>query len=365
MLHTDHRIMFTDSRFLDFVPDESVDLVVTSPPYPMIEMWDEGFKNQCERVSESWEKGDESSLFKLLHEELNRVWAEVHRVLKPGGFACINIGDATRKFRDTFRLYPNHAKVLMSCLDIGFHALPVILWRKPTNAPTKFMGSGMLPAGAYVTLEHEYILILRKGGLRRFRDEKVRLNRAQSAIFWEERNRWYSDVWDIGGVRQVLGDEPARRRSGAFPFEIAYRLINMYSVRGDRVMDPFLGTGTTTLAAIASCRNSIGIELDRSLEEMVLSAISAAVPKLNGYISGRLHDHLRFVNECSHGSRRLKYRNVHYGFPIMTAQERELVLNYVDGAKILSRGSLRVTYHARASLTPPKSQMDLPFSSLK
>ena len=139
------------------------------------------------------------------------------------------------------------------------------------------MGSGMLPAGAYVTLEHEYILILRKGGKREFKKESDKQNRRESALFWEERNLWFSDIWfDIKGTPQTLGaqnlgDKTARKRSGAYPFELAHRLINMYSVKGDRVLDPFLGTGTTMAAAMAAGRNSVGYEMDASLGPAISS----------------------------------------------------------------------------------------------
>ena len=142
---------------------------------------------------------------------LTRVWREVHRVLADGGIACINIGDATRTLGDRFALYPNHARILVRLVELGFVPLPVILWRKQTNAPNKFMGSGMLPPGAYVTLEHEYILIVRKGGKRGFLSEEGKGLRRESAFFWEERNRWFSDVWsDLKGTVQGLSDRKVR-----------------------------------------------------------------------------------------------------------------------------------------------------------
>ena len=109
------------------------------------------------------------------------------------------------------------------------------------------MGSGMLPAGAYVTLEHEHILVLRKGNKRNFKTPEEKLRRQKSAFFWEERNLWFSDLWeDLKGTKQNNIDKNIRERSGAYPFELAYRLINMLSLREDKVLDPFLGTGTTT-----------------------------------------------------------------------------------------------------------------------
>ena len=105
---------------------------------------------------------------------------------------------------------------------MGFTNLPEIIWRKPTNSPNKFMGSGMLPAGAYVTLEHEFILIFRKGGKRIFKSDAEKLKRQQSAFFWEERNVWFSDLWTLTGTNQKLNNKNSRERSAAYPFDLAY-----------------------------------------------------------------------------------------------------------------------------------------------
>ena len=223
-MKTVHQIFYRDARSLKEIPSESVDLVVTSPPYPMIGMWDDVFGSQNVEIEKALKVGDGKLAHELMHGILDFVWDEIFRVLKDGRFACINIGDATRKVNGDFCLYPNHARILNYLLNIGFSALPDILWRKQTNAPNKFMGSGMLPAGAYVTLEHEYILILRKGSKREFKTECEKQNRRESALFWEERNIWYSDVWmDIKGTGQRLSDELSRLRSAAFPYELAYR----------------------------------------------------------------------------------------------------------------------------------------------
>ena len=211
-MKTNHQILFQDARDLKEVPSESVDLVVTSPPYPMIDMWDDMFSNQNLEIERALAGGDGRQAYELMHQILDFVWDELFRVLKSDRFACINIGDATRKIKDDFCLYPNHARILNYLLAIGFSALPDILWRKQTNAPNKFMGSGMLPAGAYVTLEHEYILIVRKGSKREFRTEGEKRNRRESALFWEERNIWYSDIWT--DIKRCFG------RSGIFGIPI-------------------------------------------------------------------------------------------------------------------------------------------------
>ena len=327
-MKTTHNILFQDSRDLKNIPSESVDLVVTSPPYPMIEMWDEMFSHQNPEIQDALANSDGKQAYALMHEILDAVWDEVFRVLKSGRFACINIGDATRTVKGDFCLYPNHARILTHLLKIGFSALPDILWRKQANTPNKFMGSGMLPAGAYVTLEHEYILIVRKGSKREFKTEVEKENRRESALFWEERNVWYSDVWtDIKGTEQKLPNALSRLRSAAFPFELAYRLINMYSVKGDVLLDPFLGTGTTTAAAMTSGRNSIGVEIDKSFQQVICPIAHHIVDFSNGYLSDRLQKHFAFVESRIQNSGALKYTNKHYSCPVVTRQEQFILLN--------------------------------------
>lgn len=339
MLRTSHQIVLQSSEDLSTLADESVDLVVTSPPYPMIEMWDEVFTAQDSSgaVGRALSAGDGAEAFELMHRLLDRVWRECYRLLKPGAFACINIGDATRKVGGNFRLYPNHARIISSCTALGFQSLPAILWRKQTNGPTKFMGSGMLPAGAYVTLEHEYILVFRKGGKRSFSgDEKRR--RRESAFFWEERNTWFSDIWDLKGVRQRIesgsegaGKKGIRERSAAFPFEIPYRLISMYSLIGETVLDPFLGTGTTTAAAVAAARNSVGFEIEPGFTEQLPSVLERASFEMNDRIRQRFEDHLLFVSDFENRKgEKPAHVNEHYGFSVVTTQERELRIPYIE-----------------------------------
>jgi modification methylase len=330
MIQTSHKIYFADSRELDFIDAGSVALMVTSPPYPMIKMWDDCFAARNRDIRTAIDDGDGSAAFALMHEELDKVWGHVHRVLVEGGIACINVGDATRTLGESFRLYSNHSRILSRCMGLGFDILPLILWRKTTNAPTKFMGSGMMPPGAYVTLEHEYILVLRKGGRRSLASDREKLNRRESAFFWEERNAWFSDVWDLKGARQALKHGEARERSGAFPFELAYRLVNMFSVRHDTVLDPFLGTGTTMHAAIASERNSIGVEIDERFRSCIAETTDKVLPTLNAYIEDRLRRHAGFITEYSRKKGQPKYTNAHHGFPVVTSQEAKLKLSYID-----------------------------------
>ncbi|NLP01893.1 MAG: site-specific DNA-methyltransferase [Fibrobacter sp.] len=359
-MFTNHKIEFSDSRLLSAIEDKSVDLVVTSPPYPMIEMWDSLFGSLNPEIRNLLKQVNGPGAFELMNQELDKTWDELARVVKDSGFVCINIGDATRKIGDQFQLYSNHSRITSKFINLGFQPLPVILWKKTTNAPNKFMGSGMLPAGAYVTLEHEYILIFRKGGKREFRNADEKKFRNQSAFFWEERNRWFSDSWDLKGIKQATNDESVRERNAAYPFELPYRLINMYSVKGDMVLDPFLGTGTTTFAAIASERNSIGIEYDRNFSSVILSGLKDFCKTANSLITKRLEDHIVFCEEYRKEKGPFKYENRCFRFPVMTKQETDLDLKHIYKINSADLSNITVEYqpikfvsHTVESSVPP------------
>jgi DNA modification methylase len=288
------KVVFGDSRRMVDVSDASIHLVITSPPYPMIEMWDQQFKSMDGKIDQLWtemiqEKNSGKQekvldrIFDLMHENLGQVWRETYRVLVDGGLACINIGDATRNINGIFRLFPNHVKVVEHCEKIGFVTLPYILWRKPTTKPKykgkgTFLGSGMLPPNAYVTLDCEFILIFRKGGLRRFPPkDSARYN---SKYTKQERDKWFTQIWDVIGTRQSLTE--VERRVAAFPEEIPRRLIRMFSVVGDTVLDPFLGTGTTLKVAFELGRNMIGYEIDKEFKRVIEKEIHDAKMRMQG-----------------------------------------------------------------------------------
>ena len=363
---TQHQIHFADARQMAAVADGSVALVVTSPPYPMIALWDEQFAAADPRIANALTAEDGNQAFESMHARLDAVWRECHRVLQPGGLACINIGDATRKIGGEFRLFSNHSRILHALTEIGFSVLPDILWRKPTNAPNKFLGSGMLPAGAYVTYEHEYILIARNGVPRTFSPaDKAR--RRRSAFFWEERNAWFSDVWlGLVGARQLLGPSgvdgaDARARSAAYPFELAYRLIQMHSLIGDTVLDPFLGTGTTAAAAIASGRSSIGYEIERDLQHSISTMIDAAMPLGTERVKQRLRSHLEFVRTREELGKPCRHRNRCYGCPVVTGQETDLQFVVPRIVEVAIGGAYSAT-HELAPLPEGESQREFSFT---
>jgi DNA modification methylase len=331
-MKTLHKIIIGDAQDMKQIKDNSIGLVVTSPPYPMIEMWDEIMAQQNPEIKEALDNNNGSLAFELMHLELDKVWSEVKRVLIPGGFACINIGDATRTINGDFSLYPNHSRIITAFQKLGLINLPGILWRKQTNAPNKFMGAGMLPSGAYVTLGHEWVLIFRKGGKHQFKTDNEKLKRKQSSFFWEERNVWFSDVWNFKGTKQKIDISETRKKSAAFPLELPYRLINMYSLQQDTVLDPFLGTGTTTIAAIASKRNSIGYEIDPMFLGITNKNIENTSRNfLNSYIQNRIEQHRKFINarKLDPEKDEIKHYNENMKMPVMTSNETAIKFYFI------------------------------------
>ena len=272
-MHTEHRVILGSSQKMPELADGSMQLMVTSPPYPMIQMWDDLFAKADPKIAELWQKlesdGQEPTvrqIYDTMHDYLGKVWQETYRVLVDGGLACVNIGDATRAVNGKFQLYPNHSRITEICEKIGFKILPYILWKKPTNKPSykgkgAFLGSGFLPPNAYVTLDCEFILLFRKGHLRKFPPHDAL--RYESKFTKAQRDEWFSQIWALKGTRQTLTE--LERRTAAYPDEIAERLIKMFSVKGETVLDPFLGSGTTVKIAMQTERNSIGYEVDKNL----------------------------------------------------------------------------------------------------
>jgi len=244
------RVLHGDARHLPELPDASVHLVVTSPPYPMIPQWDALFDELGART------------FEARHAVLEEAWRECYRLLVEGGLLAINIGDAVRSGEDGFRLWPNGAATTQAAGRAGFRPLPYLLWKKPTNKPNAFLGSGFLPPNGYVTLDCEFLLLFRKGGPRRLPPKDPR--RYASRFTKAERDLWFSQVWEgIRGVRQARDGG----RSAAFPPEIPRRLVRMFSLEGETVLDPFAGTGTTLWAAREAGRSAVGVERDPELYE--------------------------------------------------------------------------------------------------
>ncbi len=245
---TSHRLIQGDARNISYIQDNSIHLVVTSPPYWTLKKYNVHQK-QMGHIED----------YDIFLEELSKVWKEVFRVLVPGGRLVCVVGDVclSRKKNGRHRVVPLHADISVTCRKIGFDNLNPIIWHKISNANyevnngTKFLGKPYEPNGI-IKNDIEFILMQRKpGGYR----QPTKEQREMSMIEKDDYNKWFQQFWNISGASTKLHPAP-------FPFELAYRLVRMFSFWGDTVLDPFCGTGTTMLAAMGSGRNSIGIEID-------------------------------------------------------------------------------------------------------
>ena len=245
---TTHRLIQGDARNVTFIKDESVHLVVTSPPYWTLKRYNEN-SNQLGHVSD----------YESFLAELASVWKEMYRILVPGGRMVCVVGDVCLSRRDYGRhvVVPLHSDISVICRKIGFDNLNPIIWHKISNASyevkngSKFLGKPYEP-NSIIKSDIEFILMQRKsGGYRQPTEHQRKL----SMISKEEYGKWFQRFWRVTGAS-------TKKHPAPFPLELAYRLVRMFSFWGDTVVDPFCGMGTTMLAAMKAGRNSVGIEID-------------------------------------------------------------------------------------------------------
>ncbi|MBM3132660.1 MAG: site-specific DNA-methyltransferase [Chloroflexi bacterium] len=256
---TTHRLVLGDARDLSFIPDESVHLVVTSPPYWILKRYHE-HPGQMGHIED----------YEEFLSGLSSVWHHCYRILVPGGRLVCVVGDVCLSRRRFGRhvVVPLHSDIAVSCRKIGFDNLNPIIWYKIAKANyevengTKFFGKPYEP-NAIIKNDIEFILMQRKpGGYRKPSSEQRQL----SMIDKKDYEAWFKQIWDIPGAS-------TKNHPAPFPLELAYRLVRMFSFWGDTVLDPFCGTGTTMLAALRSNRNSIGIEIDPGYYQMALARL--------------------------------------------------------------------------------------------
>jgi site-specific DNA-methyltransferase (adenine-specific) len=265
ILRSRHRILLGDARIMGELLNAEVHLVVTSPPYWILKRYQEGAGTaQLGHVED----------YDHFLEELNSTWRRCYDLLVPGGRLCVVVGDVCLPRRKIGRhlVVPLHADISVACRAIGFDYLTPILWYKIANAATEVEGNGAPFLGkpyepnAIIKNDVEYILIFRKpGGYRKPTSDQ----RLLSLIPKEDHSRWFRAIWD-----DIPGSSRTKGHPAPYPVELAYRLINMFSFVGDIVLDPFLGTGTTTEAAILARRSSIGYEIERSYYDLVKTRLS-------------------------------------------------------------------------------------------
>jgi len=245
---TTHRLINGDARDLSFLGEESIHLVVTSPPYWNLKRYNDN-PGQLGHVQD----------YEAFLAELEKVWRHVFRVLVPGGRLVCVVGDVcvARRHFGRHLVFPLHSDISVICRRIGFDNLNPIVWHKIANASyevpkgSKFLGKPYEP-NAIIKNDMEFILMQRKpGGYRK----PTNGQREASRLTKDEFDRWFQQIWNITGAS-------TKQHPAPFPLELAMRLVRMFSFTEDTVLDPFCGTGTTMVAALRTGRNSIGVDID-------------------------------------------------------------------------------------------------------
>jgi len=248
MNKTTHRLINGDARDLSFLPDESIHLVITSPPYWNLKRYNEN-PDQIGHIED----------YESFLNEIRLVWEHVFRILVPGGRLVCVVGDVcvSRRRFGRHLVFPLHADICVLCRKIGFDNLNPIIWHKIANASfevengSKFLGKPYEP-NAIIKNDMEFILMQRKpGGYRKPTEEQRKLSKIDKKDF----DTWFQQIWHITGAS-------TRNHPAPFPLELATRLVRMFSFCGDTILDPFCGTGTTMVASLKYGRNSIGIDIE-------------------------------------------------------------------------------------------------------
>lgn len=245
-IKTQHKIINGDSRDMKEIEDESVHLVITSPPYWQLKDYGSGEQIGFNDSYESYINN------------LNLVWQECYRVLNPGCRLCVNIGDqfARSVYYGRYKVIPIRTEIIKFCESIGFDYMGAIIWQKKTTTNTtggaSVMGSFPFPRNGIISIDYEFILLFKKLGTPKTPDKKLK---ELSKMTKEEWKEFFSGHWYFGGAKQD-------GHIAMFPEELPKRLVKMFSFVGDTILDPFLGSGTTSLAGRNLNRNSVGYEIN-------------------------------------------------------------------------------------------------------
>lgn len=259
-LKTIHKIIHGDSRQMNLLADKSIHLVITSPPYWQLK--DYGAENQI-GFHESYES---------YINNLNLVWKECYRVLHPGCRLCINIGDqfARSVYYGRYKVIPIRTEIIKFCETIGFDYMGAVIWQKVTTCNTTggatIMGSFPYPRNGILKLDYEFILLFKKQGVP---PTPTKEQKELSIITKDEWKTYFSGHWYFVGAKQD-------GHIAMFPEELPARLIKMFSFYGETVLDPFLGSGTTSLAAHNLGRNSVGYEINMDFIPTIKSKLNVS-----------------------------------------------------------------------------------------
>ncbi len=331
-MKTIHKIINGDCRQMNFLPDKSVHLVITSPPYWQLK--DYGTENQI-GFHESYES---------YINNLNLVWKESFRVLHPGCRLCINIGDqfARSVYYGRYKVIPIRTEIIKFCETTGFDYMGAVIWQKVTTTNTTggatIMGSFPYPRNGILKLDYEFILLFKKQGIP---PKPTKEQKELSAMTKDEWNTYFSGHWYFAGAKQD-------GHIAVFPEELPARLIKMFAFAGDTVLDPFLGSGTTSLAARNLCRNSIGYEINADF-------ISIVKEKLNINQSDLAETEYVFLTDSVKTDLNKEIENLPYIFKDPHKLDKKIDLKKLKfGSKIDKNSGEREVYYSVKEVISPE-----------
>ena len=331
LLKTIHKIIQGDSRQMNLLADQSVHLIITSPPYWQLK--DYGTEDQI-GFHESYES---------YINNLNLVWKECHRVLHPGCRLCINIGDqfARSVYYGRYKVIPIRTEIIKFCETIGFDYMGAVIWQKVTTCNTTggatIMGSFPYPRNGILKLDYEFILLFKKQGVP---PTATKEQKELSIMSKDDWNTYFSGHWYFAGAKQD-------GHIAMFPEELPARLIKMFSFSGETVLDPFLGSGTTTLAARNLGRSSVGYEINSDF-------IPTIKDKLNVSQSNRAATELLFLNDSVKNDLNNKIEQMPYLFKDPHKLDKKMDLKKLQfGSKIdKDSGDREVYYSVKEVISP-------------
>ncbi len=323
-MQTTHKLVNGDSRKMSLIPDKSVQLVITSPPYWQLK--DYGTEKQIGYHED----------YETYINNLNLVWKECYRILDNGCRLCINIGDqfARAVYYGRYKVIPIRTEIIKFCESIGFDYMGAIIWQKQTTTNTtggaSLMGSFPTPRNGILSIDYEFILLFKKLG----KPSKVSKDiKDQSKMTVKEWKEYFSGHWNFGGAKQD-------GHIAMFPEELPKRLIKMFAFKGETVLDPFMGSGTTLLAAKNLGRNSIGYEINPEFIEIAKRKLNIKQKDISETTYELLRDTTEV--EVDHEFEQLPYKFKDYQDLDKKIDPKKLQF----GSKIDKNGSQREEYYS-------------------
>jgi site-specific DNA-methyltransferase (adenine-specific) len=333
-MKTEHKIIIGDSRRMELISDNSVHLVITSPPYWQLK--DYGNGNQI---------GFDDSYEEYIN-NLNLVWNESFRVLDNGCRLCVNIGDqfARSVYYGRYKVIPIRTEIIKFCETVGFDYMGAIIWQKVTTSNTTggatIMGSYPYPRNGILKIDYEFILLFKKPGKPKKVEKSIK---EKSKMTKEEWNKYFTGHWNFSGERQD-------KHLAMFPLELPNRLIKMFSFYGDTVLDPFLGSGTTSLSSINLDRNSIGYEINGDFLPIIKEKLGINNPsifqKANFNIFDIAQDKIDFKKDI---------KNLPYQFIDKVKMDKKIDPRKLEFGSKISKGSngIKIEYFSVKEICSP------------